>query len=82
MGRRDAGELTATAVRRPQLIDEFLPKLEEWMEASKGKNRADVAHDKLVAMGYGGSERTTRRADGRRRLPESTVSPLSLLPEQ
>ncbi|MGH9151656.1 MAG: IS21 family transposase [Acidimicrobiales bacterium] len=62
VARRDAGELTATAARRPHLIDEFLPKLEEWMEASRGKVRADVAHDKLVAMGYGGSERTTRRA--------------------
>jgi len=27
-----------------------------------GKVRADVAHDKLVGLGYGGSERTTRRA--------------------
>ena len=32
------------------------------MEASNGKVRADVAHDKLVALGYAGSERTTRRA--------------------
>lgn len=62
VARRDVGELTATTVRRPQLIDAFLPKVEEWMEASKGKIRADVAHDKLVAMGYAGSERTTRRA--------------------
>lgn len=62
VARRDAGELTATSVQRPQLIDEFLPKVEEWMEASHGKIRADVCHDKLVAMGYTGSERTTRRA--------------------
>jgi len=62
VARRDAGELTATTVPRPQLIDEFVGKLEEWMEASHGKVRADVAHDKLVAMGYEGSERTTRRA--------------------
>lgn len=62
VARRDAGELTATPVGRSQLIDEFLPKLEEWMEASRGKIRADVAHDKLVALGYEGSERTTRRA--------------------
>ena len=62
VARRDAGELTATVARRPQLMDEFVPKLEEWMEASNGKVRADVAHDKLVAMGYTGSERTTRRA--------------------
>ena len=61
VARRDAGELTATSVRRPQLIDEFLPKLEEWMQASNGKIRADVAHDKLRALGYSGSERTTRR---------------------
>ena len=32
------------------------------MERSRGKLRADVAHDKLVALGYRGSERTTRRA--------------------
>ena len=62
VARRDAGELTATSVRRDQLVDAFLPKLEEWMEASNGKVRADVAHDKLVALGYSGSERTTRRA--------------------
>ena len=39
---------------RPQLIDEFLPKVEEWMEHSKGKIRADVAHEKLLAMGFTG----------------------------
>jgi hypothetical protein len=32
------------------------------VERSKGKIRADVAHDKLTALGYDGSERTTRRA--------------------
>ena len=32
------------------------------MERSAGKVRADVAHEKLVALGYQGSERTTRRA--------------------
>ena len=65
VARRDVGELTATPVRRQQLIDGFLPKVEEWMEASNGKIRADVAHDKLVAMGFVGSERTTRRAVAR-----------------
>jgi len=62
---RDAGGLTDQLAARPQLIDEFLPKLEEWMEHSKGKIRADVAHDKLVALGYCGAERTTRRAVAR-----------------
>ena len=59
---RDAGALSDRAVARAQLIDEYLPKIEEWVERSNGKVRADVAHDKLVALGYGGSERTTRRA--------------------
>ena len=44
------------------MIDEFLPKLEELVERSKGQIRADVAHEKITAMGYRGSERTTRRA--------------------
>ena len=33
-----------------EVIDEFLPKVEEGVEASKGKVRADVAHEKLMAM--------------------------------
>jgi hypothetical protein len=39
-----------------------MPKVEELVDRSKGKIRADVAHRKLVAMGYRGSERSTRRA--------------------
>ncbi|MHB8672007.1 MAG: Mu transposase domain-containing protein [Acidimicrobiales bacterium] len=63
VAKRDAGELGArSAVPRDRLIDGYTEKLEEWMEASNGKLRADVAHDKLVAMHYEGSERTTRRA--------------------
>ena len=62
---RDAGGAGDRAVTRPQLADEFWPKLEEWMERSKGKVRADVAHEKLAALGYRGSERTTRRAVAR-----------------
>ena len=53
------------AVGRPQLIDEYLPKVEEWIERSQGKVRADKAHEKLLALGYTGSERTTRRAVAR-----------------
>jgi transposase len=62
VARRDSGEPVTRSEGRPMLIDEFRPKLEEWMEASRGRIRADVAHDKLTAMGYVGSERTTRRA--------------------
>lgn len=63
VGKRDAGTLVpGAAARRPSVIDEFLPKLEELVERSKGKIRADVAHGKIIAMGFGGSERTTRRA--------------------
>jgi len=40
----------------------FDAKVVELVERSRGKIRADKAHEKLVAMGYLGSERTTRRA--------------------
>ncbi len=59
---RDSGALSDRAVPRAQLIDEYLPKIEEWVERSSGKIRADVAHDKLVGLGLTGWERTTRRA--------------------
>jgi transposase len=62
VARRDSGELSPVAAPRDQLIGPYVEKLEEWLEASRGRIRADVAHDKLVAMGYHGSERTTRRA--------------------
>lgn len=60
--RRAAGGLNDKLAARAQLIDEYLPKVEEWVERSGGKVRADVAHEKLLALGYAGSERTTRRA--------------------
>ena len=47
---------------RAKLIDPFLEKIEEWVDRSKGKVRADISHDRLVAMGFTGTERTTRRA--------------------
>ena len=59
---RAEGRLDGVVARRPMLIDSYLDKVEEWVERSRGKVRADVAHDKLVALGYMGSERTTRRA--------------------
>ncbi len=60
--RRAAAGVLDKAAARPQLIDEYLPKVEEWVERSLGKVRADVAHEKLTALGYTGSGRTTRRA--------------------
>src|SRR5690625_6864418 len=47
---RDAGALSDRARARARLIDEYLPKIEEWVEHSRGKVRADVANDKLDAM--------------------------------
>jgi len=43
------------------VAEAFADKIAEWIDRSGGKVRADVVHDKLVAMGYSGSERTTRR---------------------
>jgi len=62
VAEREKGRAPGGAARRPGVVDAFLPKLEELVDRSKGKIRADVAHDKLTAMGYQGSERTTRRA--------------------
>ena len=59
---RDAGRSIAKQGGRGRVTDPFLPKIEEWVEASKGKIRADKAHVKLVVLGYEGSERSTRRA--------------------
>ncbi|MFJ6285335.1 IS21 family transposase [Pseudarthrobacter oxydans] len=59
---RDAGRPIAEPALRPRVTDVFLPKIEEWIDASKGRIRADKAHEKLLALGYTGSERSTRRA--------------------
>jgi transposase len=59
---RDAGRAVGTPARRPRNVDAFMDKIEEWVDASKGKIHADKAHEKLVALGYAGSDRSTRRA--------------------
>ena len=62
---RDAGggdPLLVAAGPRPKLIDAFLPKVEELVDLSKAKIRADKVHERLLAMGFTGTERTTRRA--------------------
>ena len=58
---RAGGDWSRTRRARPR-VDEFAEKIAEWVERSRGKIRADKAHERLVAMGYRGSERTTRRA--------------------
>lgn len=59
---RDAGGDPFDRAARPKLIDPFLPKIEELVDRSQGKIRADRVHERLVAMGLTGTERTTRRA--------------------
>jgi transposase len=59
---RDGGGDPLTRAARPKLIDPFLPKIEEWVDRSHGKIRADKVHERLRAMGFVGTERTTRRA--------------------
>jgi transposase len=60
--RDEAGGGPPVSVRPRPRVDAFAQKIEEWVDRSRGKIRADVAHQRLVAMGYMGSERTTRRA--------------------
>jgi hypothetical protein len=63
VGKRDAGDLPVDGepVRRERMIDPFMAKLEEWVDRSDGKIRADVAFKKLQALGFEGSDRTVRR---------------------
>ena len=49
---RVQGWLTSAPAGRDQLVDSCADKLEEWLEASHAKMRADVVHDKLIALGY------------------------------
>src|ERR687892_227304 len=60
--RDEAGGGLPVAVRPRPRVDAFAEKIEEWVDRSRGRIRADVAHQRLLAMGYLGSERTTRRA--------------------
>src|SRR4051794_41446238 len=62
VARRDAGVPVDEPLRRPSIIDEFRTKIAEAVETSEGQIRADVLHERLVAMGFPGDERTTRRA--------------------
>jgi transposase len=59
---RDAGGNPFVPARRPRAIDPFMDKIEEMVDKSKGEVRADVVHRKLAAMGFVGTDRSTRRA--------------------
>ena len=61
IAEREAGNDTNTRKTRDTSYAPFVEKITEWVERSSGKVRADVVHRKLLAMGYEGSERTTRR---------------------
>ena len=60
--RRAAAADPTTAAPRPSVIDDYRAKIEELVKRSEGDIRADVVHEKLVAMGFDGTDRTTRRA--------------------
>ncbi len=57
---RHEGAQAPVARRRGRVTDPFLPQMKSLVEQSRGKIRGDVLHDKLVALGYTGSIRTTR----------------------
>jgi len=63
--RGAAGGGLPLSVRRRPAVGQFAEKVEELVDRSRARIRADKVHEKLVAMGYRGSERTTRRAVAR-----------------
>ncbi len=67
--RDEAGGMPVVERARPAMEAVFQTKVDELVDRSRGKIRADKAHGKLVALGYQGSARTTRRwvAESKRR---------------
>lgn len=59
---RAAGQLTAGPSPRSRLAGPYLDRIEEWVERSEGCIGADRVHQRLMRLGFTGSERTTRRA--------------------
>lgn len=59
---RAAGRPIAEPAARGRVTDAYLPKIEEWIEGSKGRIRTDKAHEKLLALGYEGSLMGTQPA--------------------
>ncbi|KUJ66122.1 hypothetical protein ACZ90_40440 [Streptomyces albus subsp. albus] len=59
---RDTGRQVTGPSRRIREIDAFMEDVEEWVDRSEGFISASRAHERLLALGFTGSERTTRRA--------------------
>ena len=63
---RDGGADPHARLTRPMLVDRYRDKIEELVERSGGRVRADIVHERLCALDpahpYAASERTTRRA--------------------
>jgi transposase len=59
---RAAGRDPFVVVERASVIDPWREKIEELVDRSEAKIRADKVHERIVAMGFDGSDRTTRRA--------------------
>jgi transposase len=59
---RDEGGDPFSRSRRARVTDAFMDKIEELVEKSQARIRADVVHQRLAAMGFTGNERSTRRA--------------------
>ena len=62
VGLREQGVGADAPVGRGRLVDGHTGLVDQMVDASEGMIRADMVHEKLVACGYGGSQRTTRRA--------------------
>lgn len=71
---RAAGSAPRAIEDQDKVGDPYADKIEEWVTKSNAKIRADVIHDRLVDMGYSGSDRTTRRivAEAKRRFRHDT----------
>src|SRR6476620_7811847 len=64
---RDAGKMPDDRVQGPMLIDEYLHKVEELIDRSEARSAPTSCTTSCTAMGFSGSERTTRRAVARAR---------------
>jgi hypothetical protein len=62
---REAGGDPLARSARPRLTGAFMPKIEELVDRSKGKIRADVAHRKIIGLACGAAAATGRGSRSR-----------------